>query len=192
MKQMKVRDIIRLADAMLGTDIDQRVFVKEQMDDELFDAVKSDRTLQKLVGCVNLALCELAEEYLPLTARQTVTAGGIVPYADFERSPVQILSARQGGNVRYVYRPDGVEFEAEGDVEVEYTYRPGERGFLDEVETGGGQIGVRTLAYAVCAEYCLQNGDYDEAQVWDKRYKDNLLNALSKKSEISIKKREWR
>ena len=189
---MKVRDIIRLADAMLGTDIDQRVFVKEETDDELFDALQSDKALQKLVGCVNLSLCELAEEYLPLTARQSVAAGGTVPYASFAHSPVQILSAKQGGNVRYVYRPDGVEFETEGEVEVEYTYRPDERGFLDEVETGSGHIGVRTLAYAACAEYCLQNGDYDEAQVWDKRYKDNLLNALSKKSEISIKKREWR
>lgn len=188
---MKIRDIVRLADTMLSAGIDERAFCKEEMDDELFDLIKSDKALAKLISCANLALCELAEEYLPLTTRENVVAEGIVPYQAFCQSPVQILSAKQNGNVRYVYRPEGVEFDAKGEIEVEYTYRPRQKEFLEEAAVGSSQISGRTLAYAACAEYCLQNGSYEEAQIWDKRYKDNLLNALSKKSELAMRKRRW-
>jgi len=188
---MKIRDITRLANVMLGGKVDENAFTKDVMDNELTTLLTDNKILISLVECSNLVLCELAEEYLPLTAKETLYVNEIAPYSQFNKSPLQIISARQNGNVKYIYRPDGVEFGITGEVEVEYSYRPDKKEFLDEIEIGSTQLSERILSYGVCAEYCLLAGEYEEAQVWDKRYKDNLLGALSKKSEMSVKIRQW-
>lgn len=188
---MKIRDITRLANIMLGGKICETAFTKDAVDEDLATLLSSDKNLISLIECTNLVLCELAEEYLPLTTKETLFVNEIVPYTQFCKSPLQIISAYQNGNIKYVYRPNGVDFGVTGNVDVEYSYRPENKEFLDEVEIGSGQLSERILAYGVCAEYCLLSGDYEESQIWDKRYKDNLLGALSKKSEMTVKNRKW-
>jgi hypothetical protein len=76
-------------------------------------------------------------------------------------------------------------------VEVTYKVYP-EKILLDgNAESFGGKISARILAYGVASEYCFLEMLYDDATLWETRYKNALLNAQRKKGELKLKKRGW-
>ena len=54
-----------------------------------------------------------------------------------------------------------------------------------------GKISARILAYGVASEYCFLEMLYDDATLWENRYKNALLCAQRKKGELKLKKRGW-
>lgn len=53
------------------------------------------------------------------------------------------------------------------------------------------RVSARVTALGVAAEYCFVCGLFEEAQLWDGRYKDSLKIALRKKGAMSVKARRW-
>lgn len=73
-------------------------------------------------------------------------------------------------------------------MEVLYRYAPAAKTAKDESEYGQGE--ARALALGTCCEYALASGLYDEAVLWDKRYKDALA-ALCRARGGTLKARRW-
>ena len=76
-------------------------------------------------------------------------------------------------------------------VKVEYTYLPPEYTLDETIAYDEKLIPMRVIAYGVTAEYSLISGRFDEASIWDRRYKNSVLNLTLPKNTF-IKGRYWR
>lgn len=145
-----------------------------------------------LLRCYNIVENEVALDYLPLTAEETVTCDtGALPYTAFLRTPVTILSVTDeyGNKLPYTIFPEYLRTRA-GTSVVTYAYSPESKRLCDESEYAA-RVPERLLAYGVACEYCLISGLYDEAVVWDKKYKDALLCAHTASRPRVIRSRRW-
>ena len=171
---MKMTDILNLASFYLGID-------------EGDGAARA-----RLLKCANLAVNEICADYYPLVRETEVdNLNGKVPYRELSRHRVlEVLSVKKGcSKVPFSAFPTCVKF-GPGRATVRYTCLPGD---LDE---GGSaaipeRIGARVVAYGAAAEYCLLAGLFEEAAIWDRRYRDSLRAAQAKKGEIRIPARRW-
>lgn len=142
--------------------------------------------------CYNIVENEVALDYLPLTAEETVVCDtGALPYTSFLRQPVSILSVTDeyGNKLPYTVFPEYLRTRA-GTSVVTYSYSPESKRLCDHSEYAA-RVPERLLAYGVACEYCLISGLYDEAIVWDKKYKDALLCAHSASRPRVIRSRRW-
>jgi len=156
------------------------------------DKTEAERELNMLLRCANLVIHEIASEYVHLKTYESFnTTDGHIRYSDFLKQPVDIYSVKKEGNFcRFKLYPSEL-ITQEGDVEVYYTYLP------DKVETTGnldfeeGKVNGRIIAYGTAAEYCVICGLYEEAVIWDKRYKDSLFNSVKSIKSVTLPERKW-
>lgn len=192
---MKLIDIVATADILLSTGLGT-LLDKQQMDAELTQQLATNVKLKRLIDCANLTLNEIATTYVPVKYVQTITPNlkGIVLYLDFEHDLNQVLKitdCKTKRNLKYRYLPEGIDVFGNGDVEIVYSAVPPSLTLFDVVVKGSPDITQRLVAYGVCAEYCLLTGTYEDANVWDKRFKEGLMNISSKKSQIVMPTREF-
>ena len=60
-----------------------------------------------------------------------------------------------------------------------------------KVKIGNSKVDERLVAYGAIAEYMFLTGMYDEASMWDKRYKDLIQTTLYPNRSIRIPQRRW-
>lgn len=192
---MLVKDVAAQAAFLLGKDELSR-YIKGRLkeDDSLDETTKKefDKEAETLLRCYNVVENEIALDYLPLTAEETVVCdSGELPYTSFLRAPVAVLSVTdEYGNKRpFTIFPEYVKTCA-GTAVVTYAYAP-ETKRLDDVGEYGARASERMMAYGVACEYCLVSGLYAEAVVWDKKYKDALFCAQSASRPHVIRSRRW-
>lgn len=192
---MKIRDIAELAAVLLQRHdiINTNVFMQTEENDLVKNEIDSNRDLRLLIRCVNLVVKEIACDYIPLLHTQKMTAvDGKIPYTQFEKTLLEIKSVKdEGGNsVRYFTLPDCVAVE-DGNFEVSYAFIPKDKAFFDDLDFAGTKASDRVFAYGAAAEFCLISGMYDEALMWERRYKDALLVATRKNTEVIMPRRRW-
>lgn len=139
-----------------------------------------------LTQCARRALDEIAAEYFPLVERETLTpTEGKLPFDRFSRTPLRVYGVtRNGRAVAYGYYADGLTVEGGGACSVTYGYLP-----AGDDAAVHPSVPVRTAAYGAAAEYCLLNGLYDDAAMWDKRFRDSLMRL--KKRGRRLPQRRW-
>ncbi|MBQ9716070.1 MAG: hypothetical protein IJV77_06655 [Clostridia bacterium] len=192
---MKIRDIAELASVLLQKHdiINTGVFMQTQDNQVVQSVLNGNHDLRLLVRCANLVIKEVACEYIPLLHKQKITASdGKIPYSAFEKLLLEIRSIKdeKGQDVSFFTLPDHVAIQ-DGSFEVSYTYIPTDKGFFDDLDFCGTKASDRIFAYGTAAEYCLINGNYDEALMWERRYKDALLVATRKNTEVVLPRRRW-
>ncbi len=130
-----------------------------------------DATL--LGQCARRAVDEVAAEYFPLVRTETrVPKNGAIDFGDFTFLPRRIYAVTcRGKAVAYTYTADGLTVSETRLVRVTYAYLPpvGDEAIVSP------SVPLRTLAYGTAAEYCLLSGLYDDAALWDKRFRDSLV-----------------
>jgi hypothetical protein len=135
---------------------------------------------------------EIALDYLPLTAEQTMeSSSGKIVYTAFLRTPVSITSVTDayGNRLPYTIYPTYLRTE-EGTAVVTYSYAPVTKSLSSESEFVA-RASKNMLAFGVAGEYCLTKGLYEEAIVWDKKFRDALLCACSQNSPHVVRSRRW-
>lgn len=152
------------------------------------------KELEHMLRCLNLVVNEIASDYIPLLFKETVfPTGGQILLSSLTKNPIDILRVedRFGIRVNYKLFPDYLE-TIDGEVKILYSYEPTEATALSQtLENFSQKIGERVIAYGVAMEYCFICGLHDDASIWEKRFKDALLIASRKKSEIKLPKRRW-
>jgi hypothetical protein len=185
---MKVREILSQAAFLLG---------KEELD-EFFagNDTSAESALQQdaetFLRCYNMVENEIALDYLPLTTEQTMDASaGKVMYTAFLRTPVSITGVTDvyGNKLPYTIFPTYLQ-TAKGRVAVTYSYAPTEKVLSSESEFVA-RASKNLLAFGVAGEYCLMKGLYEEAVVWDKKFRDALLCACAQNSPRVVRSRRW-
>lgn len=192
---MKIRDIAELACVLLQKHdiINTGIFMQTEDNQLVQSVLKNNHDLRLLIRCANLVVKEVACEYIPLLHKQTITSHkGQISYADFEKLLLEIrcIKDSQGNEVDYYCLPDHVEIQ-DGSFEVLYAYIPTDKEFFDDLDFCGTKASDRVFAYGTAAEYCLVTGNYDEALMWERRYKDALLVATRKNTAVVLPRRRW-
>ena len=182
---MTVKEIIIAAATELGIADEVRAFVNGESEEGKPKA-------EALLRCFNLVENELALDYLPLYAEEVLeTETGAVYYAELEKTAVRIVGIEDewGNSVAFKLFPEYLKTQA-GKICVRYTYTPAEKD-MDGESDFTLYASVRLFAYGVAAEYALANGEFEEAAVWDKKYKDAITAAYKLRSVKKIRSRRW-
>ncbi len=182
---MTVKDCMKLAAMELG--------VAEELDG-YFDDTSSlyARVGETLLQCYNVVENELALDYLPLTMEDEVeTQTGTVDFSALSCKAVRILRVTDGNDVAVKYRifPNYLKTQP-GKLKILYVYSPREKELGDECECAL-TASKRMLAFGIAAEYCLRMGMYEEADVWNKKYKGAIEAAYKAAPCKRISSRRW-
>ena len=145
-----------------------------------------------LLRCFNLVENEVALDYLPLLAEDEVESEtGVIYYASLPREPARVLGVwdEWGNAVPFTLFPDYLKTQP-NKVRVRYTYLPKAKSFKDKSDFTL-QASVHLFAYGIAAEYALASGLFEEAAVWDQKYKDAIKAAYCAKPPRRIRSRRW-
>ncbi len=150
--------------------------------------------IESLVRCYNLVENEIALDYFPLRAAETLTVTrSMIPFSAFAHAPVHIEKAVTGGRIaRFSLFPDGIFMTdlEKGKAEITYSYAPEQKQLGDPCEVPA-KISARLLSFGVAGEFCLTSGETGRATMWQSRYQDALrANNLLRKT-LRIRSRRW-
>ena len=180
---MTVREVISLAASCLG----REELAKKALSE------KAEGELETLVRCFNLVENEIALDYFPLKRTQEVAVKeGRIYYSALSSAPVNVHRVTSGGRViSFTLFPEYAKLkEGATEAEVLYSYIPSEKG-IDGVSEFSGKISARLMAFGVCVEFCLCRAQYDEAAMWEKRYREALRAANILRRRLCVRPRRW-
>ena len=145
-----------------------------------------------MLTCYNLVENELALDYLPVTAEDEVlTDTGVVYFTELAKRVVRIVRITDawGNETPFTLFPEYVKTQP-GKVKIAYTYVPNEKELDGECEHTR-YVSARLMAYGIAAEYSLACGLFEDAAVWDKKYKDAIAAAYRARPKAKITSRRW-
>lgn len=151
-----------------------------------------ETTVKNLVRCFNLVENELALDYLPLFVEdEFYSETGVIEFSMLTNSPIRIVKVRDafGQDLNFTLFPSYLKTEV-GRVSVRYSYVPKEKALKDSSDFLL-YASVRLFAYGMAAEYFSACGLFEEAAVWDRKYKAAIEAAYKKRPSKKIRSRRW-
>ena len=182
---MTVKEIVIAAAAELGVCDRVQAYLDGSVED-------GKEETEALVRCFNLVESELALDYLPLYAEETLeTQTGAIEYATFARSVVRVLKGTDewGNSAPFRLFPTYLKTQG-GKINVRYAYAPAVKTIEDESDYMV-QASVRLFAYGIACEYSLASGMFEEASVWDKKYKEAIRASYRANPAKVMSSRRW-
>lgn len=182
---MKVKDIVIKAAALLGGADEVKTYLAGS-------STNGRAKAELLLSCFNIVENELALDYIPLIKEESfTTADGEIDYASFSEDVVRILEVRNTRGAKIPFRLFASYMETDPDtVTVRYAYTPKEKTATDESDFRA-EISERVMAFGTAAEYCTAIGVYEDARVWDKKYKEGIEAARSIGVKKKMPSRRW-
>ena len=182
---MEVKKIVYSAAKILGMSEEVRLYFEESITD-------NQREAEMLLQCFNIVQQDLALDYFPLTAEDTLFSfSGRLEFSNMTHSPVRILGLKDGNGKELEYSLFPTYLQAQiGPLTVTYTYTPEDKGINEQCECGTLASELMFL-YGTLAQYTLVQGLFEEAVVWDKKYKKAIEDAYSMQTSKRLKSRRW-
>jgi len=182
---MQVKDIIKLACTFTDN---ENLIAKIDA-----NTLTSDESLivDCLVNCFNLVNNEIATEYIPCLKTQTFQTDSFkINFTSFTYSLNEIISVKdeKGRNIKYKVF-DSYIMAMANDVEITYSCHPSTLTLSQSFTT---LIPERVYAYGIAREYYFIKTLFDDASVWENKFKDSLQVLTRKKGEIVMPSRSWR
>ncbi len=183
---MKVKEVLEWTAVELGV----AETVKAYLNGETTDV--GEQETERLVTAYNLVESELALDYFPLVEAETFeNADGEIPFTAFANDPVRILRVKafdSGEEVAFTLYAD--RLAVDGKVVVEYRYAPQKKDAEGECEIGE-RVTKHMLVYGVAEKYLTAVGEYVQASVWEKKYKQAMVVAQGISKAKRIASRRW-
>mgnify|MGYP005802189387 FL=1 len=182
---MLVKDIIALAcDFTENSDLKKALEENEALTDE------QNVLCDSLVKCFNLVNNEIASEYIPHIKSETIkTQDFRIDFSSLSYSPCQIISVRDtaGRMVKFKVFDDYIIAMANV-VEVVYTTLPHELTLQSQFSS---VLPERVYAYGIAREYYFLQTLFDDADIWEERFKNTLQVLQRKRSDTVMPRRRW-
>ncbi len=185
MNKITVKEVVKAAAYEVG--VYDNVLAYLEKGDE-----KGKEDVENLLRCFNLVENELALDYLPLYAEEVVeTETGCVYYSELSRSAVRVVKVEDtwGNDTAFRLFPEYLKTQG-GKIKIRYAYSP-EKKTIDGESDYRTHASERLFAYGMAAEYSLSLGLFEEAAVWDKKYKDAVAAAYRNSPCKIIQSRRW-
>lgn len=182
---MLVKDIIiKACDFLENEELAKALTLGEELSSE------QASLLEKLVKCFNLVRNEVEAELLPKEFSEKVMAeNGKVTLDKFKNKVVDVVSVKdKWENIVRFKLGDELFTEDNGELVVIYHALPVNNGIDDEINS---RLPERVFAYGVIKEYYFIQTLYEDAKVWDERFKNSLENMQRKKGLTMLPRRRW-
>lgn len=182
---MTVRECVELAAVQLGIAEEVKAYLNGT-------ATGGAEKAELLLTCFNLVENELALDYLPLFAEDEIESEtGIIEFSALRYDAVRVTGVRDkwGNAAAFKLFPTYLQ-TAPGYVKITYTYTP-QKKEIDEESDFVTLISSRLMSYGMAAEYSLVMGLFEDATVWDKKYKEGIEAAYKLRPCKRIKSRRW-
>lgn len=156
---MKVSEVIELSALLL--------------DIELTEDIRNN-----LVRCYNLVEQELATDYFPiLEVDKFFHVEDKIYYKDFSRKPYMLKGIQDfhGDSVSFRLAPGYINLIKNyngGTFFVKYYYLPEDKELYSNSTYGAEYISI--LKYGIAAEYCLMQGNFEQAKIYSDKYKERI------------------
>ena len=143
---------------------------------ELLGVELTDKNLEIWLNAYNNVENELAMDYFPLRAVDKVLiTENKVKYGDLQRKAWRIMGVcdENSKEVKYKIYPQYMTIDKKYNGKyclVRYAYVPKEKK-IDDISDFEEGMFKDILAYEVCSEYCIINGDFEQGKLWDDKYK---------------------
>lgn len=188
---MNVKEIIKLACTYLQ--------LNDLLETNVLGGVKiatdyQNQQIDLLLQCVNLTSSVIASDYIRLyKTKAFTTQDGILQYSQIGPETInQIHSVKNKKGDVLVFKTFSDYLKtAKGDIFVNYSYLPEPVLLNDSITDFNIKISTRVFSYGVASEYSFIKSVYDDANIWENRFKTALMMAGSKKSGIKIAPRRW-
>lgn len=144
----------------------------------LLDIELTDDIRNNLVRCYNLIEQELATDYFPiLEVDKFFHVEDKIYYKDFSRNPYMLKGIQDfhGDSVSFRLAPEYINLIKNydgGTFFVKYYYIPDAKELYSTCTYGAEYISI--LKYGIAAEYCLANGDFEQAKIYNDKYKERI------------------
>ncbi len=158
---MKIKELINLTMRQLG--------IAPTDDGDETDVLKR---------CYDIVENDIATGYSFLFERKEAEVkDGRVYFKDLYDGVIKVLAVKDtcGNRVEYTVFPEFCEVGKEQEkVVIEYAYSPRVKSAESEAEFSSVLPNV-VFVYGMASEYCMARGDFEEAVLWHKKYKDALI-----------------
>ncbi len=182
---MKLREVVDKAVFYLGLS-DELILEGSNATPE------TNKKIATLIRCANVIQGEIASDYIPLIAKETVTSDNYeLQYSYFSRRLISINSCLyKGRKIKFKVYPTYLEVSENGEIEVQYNYLPEDIGLDDDVPYLA-TLSPSTFAYGIAGEYAIVNKMYEEAILFERRFKEGMVSDTSIKNATYVKERRW-
>lgn len=182
---MLVKDIILKACDFIGNEeLSQIITSDGEMTSE------QTRELETLVKCFNLVYNEVICEYKPIVKIEKIKVENKkVSFDDFQNKVVNILAVKDnfGEKVAFKVFESYILVDAD-EVEVWFATTAKDYTINDEIDS---TIPERVFAYGIAREYYFIQTLYEDAEIWEERFKNSLQVLDRKKSSTILPRRRW-
>lgn len=183
---MLVKECMELAAVKLG--------IEEPLKNYFYSLGSSEdvKKAELLLTCFNIVENELALDYFPLLAEDTVLSqGGVIAFSELEKSAVRIIKVTDewGNTVPFQLFPRYLKTQP-GKVCITYSFAPDKKTETDECDFDSS-VSMRLIADGMAAEYSLSMGLFEDAAVWDKKYKEGIRAGYRLQKCERIQSRRW-
>ncbi len=177
---MQVNELLNKAATLLGENVS-------------VPANASDERMVRLVNALGVAYMQLVTEYAPLEQKETIT----VQNGEYDLSSLSkkffdaVKLVRSDGEKERFRVRNGKLFAADGTYTLFYCYAPSSYPAIGGTIEVSSRVSLDLLARGVAAEYALESMMYEEASLFEKRYKEGLANVLSSRKELRLPCGRW-
>lgn len=152
--------------------------------------------LESLITLSNLVIRNVARKFAPLYFEEVLTSNENceISFDNFSKSvnEVKMVTLNDGLSVTFRVFPEFIKVGLPNtSYKVSYSYIPEEVRELDATLPLPTNITEDDLCFGVCAEYATMEMLYDEASVFESKFKESLIRSLIGKKEKQIKSRGW-
>lgn len=189
---MKVKDIIMSACRYMHIQLPDCCH-SSKLTVALADQLQYNTVLINLLMCLDTVLSEMNSIVPNIVVADVEVADGMLS-ADSLPSPmleVIRLTDNSGYSVPYRYMAGGLLVDGSGSMHIVYSTPYAKCSYLGDINIVSGKIDHRVLTHALCSEYCLLEGDYDNFTMWESRYRNGLPSVTHKCSSINMPTRGW-
>lgn len=186
---MNVLNILKLTCAYLGFFDDFKTFF--ELTPETLPPEK-ERELEILLLSVDNVQNRLLNSFPQITKENVEAQDNKIMLNSLTKTAKKVLSVKENGNnIKFKIYDNFILTNKNGTFEVEYSY------LLPKVLTKTDEIALnflpeRTFALGVASEYCFISGLFDDAVIWEEKFKSVLKKESEAVRTFIMPKRKWR
>ena len=189
---MKVKDILKIASMFVNLEKEIEPFILGSGEEAIEESKKDFEILKK---CLNLVYQDVCGHLTTKLNKVVKVVDGKILYEDIDSNVKTIFSIKDVctlRNIKFTTLKTGVVVDSSfSEVLVVYSLKPEELDVDGDVFCFGAGINEKCLALGVASEYFYIKSFYEEAEMFNKRYKE-MLKFLVKERRVVIPKRRWK
>lgn len=186
---MTVKEIVALTCDFVG---EKELAIKLRSSESQTYSQHEQQKIDSFVRIFNLVNQEISSDYLPFVANEVFSSQKhSITLSSLKQTLVSVLKVYGVNKNEIAYKiSNGAITSPNWIFEIDYLYTPKDLALDGAVEFENGLSG-RVYAYGMASEYLLIDGISEDAEIWEKRFKESLFLLSRKKGEHVMPKRSW-